>query len=67
MDWRFIERVTVRKTGNSFIGEARFHCHFETGEICADPAEAMDSAAKRLSVKLAPKPQPKTVDLFGDL
>lgn len=52
MSWDFVERVTVRKLGNGFLGEARTHCHFTTGEISASPIEAMNSAAAAMDAKL---------------
>lgn len=53
-NWQLVERVTVRKVGKSFIGEARTHAHFATGEILNDPVAAMDSAAAALEAELRP-------------
>lgn len=66
-DWRFIERVNVRRLGSSFIGEARFHAHFAVGDICTDPAEAMESARAKLDAELRPKHERWSKDDFEDL
>lgn len=47
--WRFVERVTVRRVGNDFIGEARTHAQFEVGEIQSTPEQALSSAAMKLA------------------
>ena len=56
MTWPLVERVTVRKlSGGSFIGEARTHASFATGEIKRDPVAAMESAEAALDAQLRPK------------
>lgn len=54
MIWQFVERVNVRKVGNSFGAEARFHCHFASGDLKGTPEEAMNSAAAALDAILRP-------------
>lgn len=54
MTWALVDRVTVRRVGNSFIGEARTHANFATGEILSDPVAAMNSAAAALDAILRP-------------
>ena len=68
-NWRFVERVTVRKVGALFIGEARTHVHFATGEILSDPLSAMESAAAALDAQLRPlwEARQAAVYLDGDV
>lgn len=48
------ERITVRRVPpDSYIGEARLHCHFAVGEISKDPAKALVSAEQALIKELA--------------
>ena len=71
MTWALVDRVTVRKLpGGSFIGEARTHATFATGEILSDPVDAMNSAAAALDVILRPKwerHQQAEADEFEDM
>ena len=53
--WRYVERVTVRHVGDSFIGEARTHADFAVGEILDTPAAALESAAKAMAALYKPK------------
>lgn len=62
--WQFVERVSVRKIGQGFVAEARWHGHFEMGEIASCPVDAMDSAIRALDAVLRPMMTPA---LFGDL
>lgn len=49
------ERITVRRVPpDSYIGEARLHCHFAVGAICKDPSDAMRSAEQAMAKVLAP-------------
>jgi len=52
--WRFVERVIVRRVGQSWIGEARTHANFAVGEILPTPAEAQESAARAMDAQLRP-------------
>jgi hypothetical protein len=75
MTWRFVERVTVRRVGAAFIGEARTHAIFATGKILPTPEAAMASAAAKLSAEIgaknarviAKKPPPPAHDEFEGL
>lgn len=53
--WRYVERVTVRHTAGSFVGEARTHAHFVVGEISDCPIAALESAAKAMAAHYQPK------------
>lgn len=68
--WQFVERVAVRKIGRGFLGEARFHAFFETGELSDDPHVAMLSAVKALDAAIRlrfTRTQPASAEPFGDL
>lgn len=54
MSWDFVDRVTVRRVGNSFIGEARKGPHHATGDMMSNPVAAMNGAANSLDAKLRP-------------
>ena len=53
-NWRFVERVTVRHAGGSFIAEARNGPFWSVGEIKATPADAMESAVAALKLQITP-------------
>ena len=53
--WRFVERVIVRRVGQSWIGEARNGAaNPAVGEILPTPAEAQESAARAMDAQLRP-------------
>lgn len=52
--WRFVDRVTVRRLGTAWIGEARTHGEFAVGDILASPDAAAESAARALDAQLRP-------------
>ena len=65
--WLFVERVTVRKVGRGFIGEARFHAMFECGDLCDNPSDALMSAAQALDAVKRPMMRRAAPEPFGDL
>ena len=53
--FQFVERITVRRVGTSWLGEARTHAHFAVGEVLSSPAAALESAAKAMDAEMRPK------------
>lgn len=54
-NWRFVDRVSVRRVGTDWIGEARTHAQFAVGQISKCPQTAADSAATAMDALMRPR------------